>query len=319
MRQFSQMFTRYSCCRPTGGSTGGGTTREATAPPWGARCPRVREEAAGASPRRTPPLRGARGSSGGAAPGHQMVLGGPSGRGGPSPRGGRGWREEGGRGAGAGRRAEGQSVHRRRVWSRTLRRPQKGWRDAAPDRSSPFRNVPCPWVALWSPSKNQGRAGDRGVRCLSTLGRRTPSFTHRAGWPRGPRARLAARGLQGALAQAAWGGWAPDRADIPRFHACVLQLPFNQPVGRNPSFFLRVISDTSSRCHALLRARNAGVHRRPGHGWRAEGSPGALGIGVTPTRSVLCPSRVPRVPRPLQHLPLQQPRWRWGVGAPLTC
>ncbi|XP_026981240.1 telomerase reverse transcriptase isoform X3 [Sagmatias obliquidens] len=44
-----------------------------------------------------------------------------------------------------------------------------------------------------------------------------------------------------------------------RFHACVLQLPFNQPVGRNPSFFLRVISDTSSRCHALLRARNAGM------------------------------------------------------------
>lgn len=65
-----------------------------------------------------------------------------------------------------------------------------------------FRNVPCSRVALRSPSKNQGRAGDRGVRCLSTLGRRTPSFTHRAGWPRGPRARLAARGLQ-----AAWGGW----------------------------------------------------------------------------------------------------------------
>lgn len=135
-----------------------------------------------------------------------------------------------------------------------------------------FRNVPCPWVALRPPSKNQGRAGDRGVRCLSILGRWTPSFTHRAGWPRGPRARLAAHGLQGALPRAAWGGWAPDRADIPRFHACVLQLPFNQPVGRNPSFFLRVISDTSSRCHALLRARNAGVHRRPGHGWRAEGS-----------------------------------------------
>ncbi|XP_023979618.1 telomerase reverse transcriptase isoform X2 [Physeter macrocephalus] len=44
-----------------------------------------------------------------------------------------------------------------------------------------------------------------------------------------------------------------------RFHACVLQLPFNQPVGKNPSFFLRVISDTSSCCHALLRARNAGM------------------------------------------------------------
>ncbi|XP_057397207.1 telomerase reverse transcriptase isoform X1 [Balaenoptera acutorostrata] len=44
-----------------------------------------------------------------------------------------------------------------------------------------------------------------------------------------------------------------------RFHACVLQLPFQQPVRRNPSFFLRVISDTSSRCYALLRARNAGM------------------------------------------------------------
>ena len=129
-----------------------------------------------------------------------------------------------------------------------------------------FRNVPCPWVALRPPSENQGRAGDRGGWCLSILGRWTPSFINRAGWPRGPRGRLAARGLQGALPRAAWGGWAPDGADTPRFHACVLQLPFQQPVRRNPSFFLRVISDTSSRCYALLRARNAGVHRRPGYG-----------------------------------------------------
>ncbi|XP_057565964.1 telomerase reverse transcriptase isoform X6 [Hippopotamus amphibius kiboko] len=44
-----------------------------------------------------------------------------------------------------------------------------------------------------------------------------------------------------------------------RFHACVLQLPFHQPVGRNPSFFLRLVADTASRCYALLLARNAGM------------------------------------------------------------
>nr|XP_020747322.1 telomerase reverse transcriptase isoform X1 [Odocoileus virginianus texanus] len=44
-----------------------------------------------------------------------------------------------------------------------------------------------------------------------------------------------------------------------RFHACVLQFPFSQPVGSSPGFFLRVISDTASRGYALLRARNAGV------------------------------------------------------------
>ncbi|XP_004411687.1 PREDICTED: telomerase reverse transcriptase isoform X2 [Odobenus rosmarus divergens] len=44
-----------------------------------------------------------------------------------------------------------------------------------------------------------------------------------------------------------------------RFHACVLQLPFNQPVRKNPSFFLRVISDTASHCYSLLKAKNTGM------------------------------------------------------------
>ncbi|XP_058536166.1 telomerase reverse transcriptase isoform X3 [Ochotona princeps] len=41
-----------------------------------------------------------------------------------------------------------------------------------------------------------------------------------------------------------------------RFHACVLRLPFNQQVRSNPSFFLRVISDTASCCHSILQAKN---------------------------------------------------------------
>uniref|UniRef100_A0A8D1T193 Telomerase reverse transcriptase n=1 Tax=Sus scrofa TaxID=9823 RepID=A0A8D1T193_PIG len=44
-----------------------------------------------------------------------------------------------------------------------------------------------------------------------------------------------------------------------RFHACVLQLPFRQPLARNPSFFLRLVSDTASCCYSLLKARNAGM------------------------------------------------------------
>ncbi|XP_010190451.1 PREDICTED: telomerase reverse transcriptase, partial [Mesitornis unicolor] len=44
-----------------------------------------------------------------------------------------------------------------------------------------------------------------------------------------------------------------------RFHACVLQLPFNQKVRNNPSFFLRIISETASCCYAILKAKNAGV------------------------------------------------------------
>lgn len=39
----------------------------------------------------------------------------------------------------------------------------------------------------------------------------------------------------------------------------MLQLPFNQRVWKNPSFFLRVISDMASRCYALLKAKNAGM------------------------------------------------------------
>ncbi|XP_040833310.1 telomerase reverse transcriptase isoform X1 [Ochotona curzoniae] len=44
-----------------------------------------------------------------------------------------------------------------------------------------------------------------------------------------------------------------------RFHACVLRLPFNQQVCSNPSFFLRVISDTASCCHSILQAKNPGM------------------------------------------------------------
>ncbi|KAM6157019.1 telomerase reverse transcriptase [Erethizon dorsatum] len=44
-----------------------------------------------------------------------------------------------------------------------------------------------------------------------------------------------------------------------RFHACVLQLPFHQPVSKNPSFFLSIISDSASCCYSILKAKNAGV------------------------------------------------------------
>ncbi|XP_021114239.1 telomerase reverse transcriptase isoform X3 [Heterocephalus glaber] len=44
-----------------------------------------------------------------------------------------------------------------------------------------------------------------------------------------------------------------------RFHACVLQLPFHQPVRKNAPFFLRIISDSASRCYSILKAKNAGV------------------------------------------------------------
>ncbi|NP_001269394.1 telomerase reverse transcriptase [Ornithorhynchus anatinus] len=44
-----------------------------------------------------------------------------------------------------------------------------------------------------------------------------------------------------------------------RFHACVLRLPFNQRVRKNPEFFLTVIADTASCCYSMVRARNAGV------------------------------------------------------------
>ncbi|KFQ17696.1 Telomerase reverse transcriptase, partial [Merops nubicus] len=44
-----------------------------------------------------------------------------------------------------------------------------------------------------------------------------------------------------------------------RFHACVLQLPFNQQVRNNPYFFLRIISETASCCYSILKAKNAGI------------------------------------------------------------
>ncbi|XP_071409648.1 telomerase reverse transcriptase [Pithys albifrons albifrons] len=44
-----------------------------------------------------------------------------------------------------------------------------------------------------------------------------------------------------------------------RFHACVLQLPFNQKVRKNPYFFLRIISETASCCYAILKAKNEGI------------------------------------------------------------
>ncbi|KAJ7414301.1 telomerase reverse transcriptase [Willisornis vidua] len=47
-----------------------------------------------------------------------------------------------------------------------------------------------------------------------------------------------------------------------RFHACVLQLPFNQKVAKNPYFFLRIISETASCCYAILKAKNEGTALR---------------------------------------------------------
>ncbi|XP_055003451.1 telomerase reverse transcriptase [Sorex araneus] len=44
-----------------------------------------------------------------------------------------------------------------------------------------------------------------------------------------------------------------------RFHACVLQLPFDQGIRQNPGFFLRLLWDTAAHGHTLLRARNPGM------------------------------------------------------------
>ncbi|XP_075777631.1 telomerase reverse transcriptase isoform X2 [Pelodiscus sinensis] len=44
-----------------------------------------------------------------------------------------------------------------------------------------------------------------------------------------------------------------------RFHACVLQLPFNQQVRNNPCFFLRIISGSASCCYSILKTKNAGT------------------------------------------------------------
>ncbi|XP_021573558.1 telomerase reverse transcriptase, partial [Carlito syrichta] len=44
-----------------------------------------------------------------------------------------------------------------------------------------------------------------------------------------------------------------------RLHACVLRLPFNQQVQKNPAFFLQIIADTATHCYSILKAKNAGV------------------------------------------------------------
>ncbi|XP_069469753.1 telomerase reverse transcriptase [Ambystoma mexicanum] len=44
-----------------------------------------------------------------------------------------------------------------------------------------------------------------------------------------------------------------------RFHACVIQLPFNQGVRKNPSFFLSVISDMAPCCYSILKSKNIGI------------------------------------------------------------
>ncbi|XP_076972917.1 telomerase reverse transcriptase [Tamandua tetradactyla] len=64
-----------------------------------------------------------------------------------------------------------------------------------------------------------------------------------------------------------------------RFHACVLQLPFDQGVRRNPLFFLRIISDMASRCYSILKAKNAGV---------TLGAGGALGLFPVEAAHWLC-------------------------------
>lgn len=43
-----------------------------------------------------------------------------------------------------------------------------------------------------------------------------------------------------------------------RFHACVLQLPFNQRVKNNPSFFLTVISEMAPCLYVIFKAKNKG-------------------------------------------------------------
>ncbi|XP_061850682.1 telomerase reverse transcriptase [Colius striatus] len=64
-----------------------------------------------------------------------------------------------------------------------------------------------------------------------------------------------------------------------RFHACVLQLPFNQKVRNNPCFFLRIISETALCCYSILRAKNAGL---------ALGNKGASGMFPSEAAEWLC-------------------------------
>ncbi|XP_075442467.1 telomerase reverse transcriptase isoform X3 [Ascaphus truei] len=44
-----------------------------------------------------------------------------------------------------------------------------------------------------------------------------------------------------------------------RFHACVIQLPFNQSVRNNPRFFLTVISDMAPCLYTTLKAKNKNI------------------------------------------------------------
>nr|XP_021487080.1 telomerase reverse transcriptase [Meriones unguiculatus] len=44
-----------------------------------------------------------------------------------------------------------------------------------------------------------------------------------------------------------------------RFHACVLQLPFDQRVKKNPTFFLGIISNIASCGYSILKVKNAGM------------------------------------------------------------
>ncbi|XP_074432507.1 telomerase reverse transcriptase [Larus michahellis] len=64
-----------------------------------------------------------------------------------------------------------------------------------------------------------------------------------------------------------------------RFHACVLQLPFNQQVRNNPYFFLRIVSETASCCYSILKAKNSGV---------ALGKKGASGLFPSEAAEWLC-------------------------------
>lgn len=64
-----------------------------------------------------------------------------------------------------------------------------------------------------------------------------------------------------------------------RFHACVLQLPFDQCVRRNPAFFLQLVWDIAARGHTLLRARNPGM---------LLGAPGASGAFPREAAQWLC-------------------------------
>uniref|UniRef100_A0A8C0GSN9 Telomerase reverse transcriptase n=1 Tax=Chelonoidis abingdonii TaxID=106734 RepID=A0A8C0GSN9_CHEAB len=64
-----------------------------------------------------------------------------------------------------------------------------------------------------------------------------------------------------------------------RFHACVLQLPFNQQVRKNPGFFLRIISDTASCCYSIMKTKNTGI---------ALGTKGASGLFPSEAAEWLC-------------------------------